>query len=279
VLKSEIREIVSCISAEFNMREVNEGLATGAARSLARADGATIAYRRIAGASPGVIFLGGFRSDMTGTKATALERHCRETGRAFLRFDYFGHGASSGAFADGTIGRWADDATAVLDGLAAGPQVLVGSSMGGWIMLLAALRRPERVAGLVGVAAAPDFTEDLMWARYDETARGELVTKGIRYEPSEYDAEPYPIAHRLIEEARRRLLLRASIAVRCPVRLLHGMRDADVPWQTALRIAERVESENVEVTLVKDGDHRLSRDADIARLLATVETLCREVAA
>jgi pimeloyl-ACP methyl ester carboxylesterase len=256
------------------MREVNEGLASGEPQSLARDDGATIAYRRSEGRGPGVMFLGGFRSDMTGIKATALERACRAAGRAYVRFDYFGHGASSGAFADGTIGRWADDATAVLDRVAAGRQVLVGSSMGGWIMLLAALRRPDRVAGLVGVAAAPDFTEDLMWSRYDADARAVLRRDGVRREASQYDAEPYPITLRLIEEARRHLLLRAAIPVRCPVRLLHGMRDPDVPWQTALRLAERLAAEDVEVALIKDGDHRLSREADIGRLTRTVETLC-----
>lgn len=259
------------------MGEVKEDLATGDVGSLPRAGGATIAYRRIAGAAPGVIFLGGFRSDMTGIKATALEGLCLEADRAFVRFDYFGHGVSSGAFTDGTIGRWADDAVAVLDELSVGPQVLVGSSMGGWIMLLAALRRPERVAGLVGIAAAPDFTEDLMWAGYDAAARTELIENGIRYEPSEYDSRPNPVTLRLIEEARRHLLLRAPIPLRCPVRLLHGMRDPDVPWRTALLIGERLESGDVEIDLIKDGDHRLSRDADIIRLKATVAALCRQV--
>jgi pimeloyl-ACP methyl ester carboxylesterase len=263
------------MSAEFNMREVNEGLASGEPLSLSRGGGATIAYRRTAGAAPGVLFLGGFRSDMTGLKATALERACREAGRAFVRFDYSGHGASSGGFEAGTIGRWADDATAILDEVASGRQVLVGSSMGGWIMLLVALRRPERIAGLIGIAAAPDFTEDLMWALYDASARAVLRRDGIRHEASQYDAQAYPITWQLIEEAREHLLLRAPIAIRCPVRLLHGMRDPDVPWQTALRIAERLQSEDVEVALIKDGDHRLSRDADIARLTATVEALCR----
>jgi pimeloyl-ACP methyl ester carboxylesterase len=216
---------------------------------------------------------------MTGVKAAALEGLCRDAGRAFVRFDYFGHGASSGAFADGTIGRWADDATAVLDELSDGPQVLVGSSMGGWLMLLAALRRPERVAGLVGVAAAPDFTEDLMWARYDAAARSELLRNGIRYEPSAYDSRPYPVALRMIEEARRHLLLRAPIPLHCPIRLLHGMRDPDVPWRTSLHLAERLEADDVETVLIKDGDHRLSRQADIARLEAAVAALCRQVRA
>lgn len=259
------------------MGEVKEDLAADDVRSLPRAQGATIAYRRIAGKAPGIVFLGGFRSDMTGVKAAALDDLCRRTGRAFVRFDYFGHGASSGAFTDGTIGRWADDAVAVLDELTAGPQVLVGSSMGGWIMLLAALRRPERVAALVGIAAAPDFTEDLMWARYDAKARAELAETGIRREPSAYDDQPYPITLRLIEEARGHLLLRGPIPIRCPVRLLHGMRDPDVPWETALRLAERLATDDVEIHLVRDGDHRLSRDADTVRLQTTVSAVCQGV--
>ena len=241
---------------------------------LTRPGGATIAYRRLDGGEPGVMFLGGFRSDMTGTKATALEAACRAAGRAFVRFDYSGHGESSGDFIDGTIGGWRDDAVAVLDEAARGRQVLVGSSMGGWIMLLAALARPERVAGLVGIAAAPDFTEDLMWNRYGAEMRAELETKGVVHVPSDYDDRDYPIAHRLIEEGRRHLLLRRPIAIHCPVRLLHGRRDEDVPWMTAPRIAERLLSEDVRVLLVPDGDHRLSREEDLARLWALVDELC-----
>ena len=163
-----------------------------AAAILPRPGGATIAYRRLDGREPGVMFLGGFRSDMTGTKAIALEAACRAAGRTFVRFDYSGHGESSGDFLDGTIGSWRDDAVAVLDEAAVGRQVLVGSSMGGWIMLLAALARPERIAGLVGIAAAPDFTEDLMWNRYGEDMREELKEKGVIHVPSDYDDEDYP---------------------------------------------------------------------------------------
>jgi pimeloyl-ACP methyl ester carboxylesterase len=221
---------------------------------------------------PGVVFLGGFASDMTGTKATFLESHCRKRGQAFVRFDYFGHGRSSGRFADGTIGRWRDDALAVIDRLTQGPQILVGSSMGGWLMLLAALARPRRIAGLVGIAAAPDFTEALMWAELSPAAREQLLRTGQWLEPSRYGPD-LPITRRLIEEGRRHLLLDAPVAIAAPVRLLHGMADPDVPWRWALRIAERLTGADVVVTLIKDGDHRLSRPEDLARLAATVDEL------
>jgi pimeloyl-ACP methyl ester carboxylesterase len=245
---------------------------------LARPDGSTLAYHATAAADPadgrpGVVFCGGFASDMTGTKATALEAYAQGQGLAFVRFDYLGHGASSGAFTDGTIGRWAEDAIAVLDEVTEGPQILVGSSMGGWIMLLAALARPARIAGLVGIAPAPDFTEDLMWGRYDAEIRATLERDGVYHEPSAYSEAPYPITLRLIEEGRRHLLLRGPIGLACPVRLLQGMRDADVPWRTALTLAERIESHDVEVTLVKDGDHRLSEPHDLARLFDTLGRL------
>ena len=240
---------------------------------LAREGGDTIAYRAMAGSTPGVMFCGGFMSDMTGTKATALEAHCRSTGRAFVRFDYSGHGQSGGAFRDGTIGAWRDDALAALDRVASGPQILVGSSMGGWIVLLLALARPERVAGLVGVAAAPDFTEDLIWSTLDDEGRRTLTESGEIVMPCDYGDDPYPITMSLIEEGRDHLLLRAPIALDRPIHLLQGMCDEDVPWQTALTIAELVESERVTVELVKDGDHRLSRDEDLARLCAAVDAV------
>ena len=240
---------------------------------LGRADGHSIAYHVLAGKSPGVVFLGGLMSDMTGTKAIALEDHCRAAGRAYLRFDYLGHGASSGVFTDGTIGRWTEDALAVLDGVAEGPQVLVGSSLGGWLMLRVALARPERIDGLVGVAAAPDFTE-AMSADLDEDEREALTRDGVVERPSEYSEEPYRIARALIEDGRDHLVLNGPIDVRCPVRLLQGMRDDAVPWQTAPRIAEQLTGDDVEVTLVKDGDHRLSRPADLARLMRAIDAVC-----
>lgn len=240
---------------------------------LTRPDGATIAYRRIPGKTPGIVFLTGFKSDMTGSKAVALEALARAQGRAFLRFDYTGHGASSGAFEDGTIGTWADDATLAFDRLTEGPQVLVGSSMGGWLMLLVTLRRPQRIAGLVGVAAAPDFTEDLIPTALSAEQKDELARTGRTLVPDCYGEEPYVITRRLIEEGRRHLLLRGPIAIDVPVRLIHGMEDRDVPWQTSLRLNERLTSADAEVTLVKGGGHRLSEPADIDRLCATVARL------
>lgn len=236
---------------------------------LPRPDGATIAYRASPGKSPGIVFLGGFKSDMTGTKALALEAACRAAGRAYVRFDYFGHGGSDGAFTQGTIGRWSADAIAVLDALTAGPQVLVGSSMGGWLMLLAALARPERVAGLVGIAPAADFTEALMWQRFDPATRAILTRDGVWQRPSAYSADPYPITLTLIEEGRRHLLLDRPIALSCPIRLIHGMADEDVPWQHSLRLVAALESPDVTLTLVKDGDHRLSDPINLARLTET----------
>ena len=252
------------------------GDAGGAPERLSRA-GVEIAYRRLPGRGPGLVFLGGYRSAMTGTKATALEAFCRADGRAFLRFDYRGHGESPGDFLDGTIGAWRDDALAVLDALTDGPQILVGSSMGGWIMLLAALARPRRVAGLLGVAAAPDFTEDLIWARCDAARRAALAADGVIRESSPHDEEPFPITLRLIEDGRRHLLLRAPIPIHCPVRLMHGKLDAEVPWETAPRTAHRLAGRDVEILTVEDGDHRLSRPEDLDRLWAAAQALCRTV--
>ena len=244
---------------------------------LSRDGGVTIAYRRVDGKTPGVVFLGGFMSDMQGTKAVELERYCRAAGHAFTRLDYRGHGESSGNFEDGTIGDWLSDALAVIDDCTAGPLVLVGSSMGGWIMLLAALARPDRVAGMIGIAAAPDFTRDLMWDRFSDEIKQTLERDGVYYEPSEYGDEPYTITMKLIEEGRNHLLLDRPIALHCPVRLLHGMRDESVPWMTTSRIAEKILSEDVRISLIKDGDHRLSRDQDIARLKLTLQELLAEI--
>ena len=181
-------------------------------------------------------------SDMTGTKAQALDRFCAARGQAFLRFDYFGHGASSGAFKDATVGRWKADALAVLDDLTEGPQVLVGSSLGGWIMLLAALARPQRVRALVGIAAAPDATEDLMWAELGTEQRAALLRDGFLRLPSEYDPAGYIYTRALIEEGRQHLVMRTLIPLACPVRLLHGMRDPDVPWTDGSAWRHRIDS-------------------------------------
>ena len=235
------------------------------------AGGVSIAYRRRAGKRPTVVFLGGFRSDMTGSKASALDAHCAARGQAFLRLDYRGHGASDGAFADGTVGAWAGDALAAIDALAGDELVLVGSSMGGWIALEVALARPGRVRALVGIAAAPDFTEDLVWARMDEAARRQLEASGVVHRPSDYGGDPYPITMKLVEDGRRRLRLRAPIPFSGPVRLLHGQRDEDVPWERALLLADRLAGDDVRCILVKDGDHRLSRPQDLALLAATLD--------
>ena len=243
------------------------------ARILNAPDGQTIAYHVLEGKAPGVMFMGGLMSDMSGTKAIALEAHCREAGRAFVRFDYFGHGESSGSFIDGTITRWRADTLAVLDEIAVGPQILVGSSMGGWQMLLAACARPERIAGLIGVAAAPDFTEDLMWDQFDDAAKARMRAEGILHLPSDYEDTFYPVSLALIEDGRTHLVLRAALALDCPVHLIHGMADRDVPWQTALKIAEAVSSEDVNVTLVKGGGHRLSDEADLVRLTAALDAM------
>ena len=243
------------------------------AASLARPDGAAIAYHRTDGRAPGIVFLGGFRSDMTGTKALFLEDYCRRRGCAYVRFDYFGHGQSSGDFARGTIGRWREDAIAVIDSLTEGRQILVGSSMGGWIMLLAALARPERVAALVGIAAAPDFTTELLPNRLTADQRREIEETGTVTLPSDYDPAGYLYTRALIEDGNRHLLLRSPIPIDVPVRLLHGLADASVPWQLSLRLAERLSSRDVAVTLVKDGDHRLSTERDLARLARILDEL------
>ncbi|MBK0400453.1 alpha/beta hydrolase [Limibaculum sp. M0105] len=223
--------------------------------------------------APGVVFLGGFRSDMTGTKATFLEDWARERGRAFLRFDYRGHGASSGDFLDGAIGDWADDAAEAVMRLTEGPQVLVGSSMGGWIALLLARRMPERVAALVGIAAAPDFTEDSMWAGFDAAQREALARNGRVELPSDYSDEPYVITRRLIEEGRQQLVLRAPLVLPFPLRLLQGTADTDVPPEVALRLLDHVDCADAQLTLVKGADHRFSEPRELALLAATLDAL------
>ncbi len=240
---------------------------------LTREDGATIAYHRRQGKAPGVVFLEGLNSDMTGTKAQTLDAFCAASARAFLRFDYFAHGASSGDFADATIGRFLDDTIAVIDRLSEGKLVLVGSSIGGWLMLLAALARPERIHALVGIAAAPDATEDLMWQRMPFDLREAVMTQGSVRLPSKYSDAGYLITRRLIEEARDHLVMRGPLPIACPIRLLHGMDDPDVPWQTSLALADLVVSRDVHVELIKDGDHRLSRERDLDTLLKAVNSV------
>jgi pimeloyl-ACP methyl ester carboxylesterase len=230
----------------------------------------SIAYHRHPGRAPGIVFIGGFRSDMTGTKATFLEDLARQRGQAFLRFDHFGHGQSSGRFEDATVSRWGTDMVTVLDQLTEGPQILIGSSMGGWVMLLAARARPQRIHALIGIAPAPDFTRRLMWRRFSDAQRTALMRDGIIHIPSDY-GEPAPITRALIEDGDRCTVLDAPIALDRPVRLLHGMADPDVPYQHSFEILERLTGGDVRLTLVKDGDHRLSRDQDLKLLADTID--------
>ena len=234
--------------------------------------GVSIAYRRHAGRVPGVLWLGGFKSDMQGTKAGALEAWASELGRAFVSFDYFGHGRSSGDFRDGTVSQWLADSLAVIDRLTEGPQILVGSSMGGFLALHVALARPERVAGLLLVAPATDFTEALLWQSYPPHVRQRILTDGEWLWPSAYDDEPYPITRRLIEDGRLHLLLGGPIPIAAPVRIVQGMADPDVPWPHAMRLAEAL-GPDTQVTLVKNGDHRLSKPYEIAIILRTLEAM------
>jgi pimeloyl-ACP methyl ester carboxylesterase len=244
------------------------------------AEARMIAVRQRPGAAPGLFWLGGFRSDMRGTKAEALDRWAREQGRACTRFDYSGHGESGGAFVDGTIGRWLEESVGVFTSCCAGPQVVVGSSMGGWLALLLTreLRRRQSegealsasVAGLVLIAPAVDFTEELMWKPFLPAIKREIEQKGAWLQPSAYAEEPYVITRRLIVEGRDHLMLDDLIETGCPVRILQGVQDEDVPWTHALELVARLARDDVVLTLVKDGDHRLSRPEDIERLLAAI---------
>jgi pimeloyl-ACP methyl ester carboxylesterase len=238
-----------------------------------------IAVRARRGGSPGLFWLGGFNSDMQGTKALALDAWALDHGRACVRFDYSGHGESDGDFASGTIGRWLEESVAVFERFTAGPQVVIGSSMGGWMALLLArelARRKEQdkassatLAGLVLIAPAPDFTEELMWKGFSPEIRHQIETAGVWLRPSEY-GDPYPITRQLIEEGRRHLLLGGAIEVGCPVRILQGAKDPDVPWKHAFALAHRLPADDVVLTVIQDGDHRLSRPQDIERIIAAV---------
>ncbi|MDO9062482.1 MAG: alpha/beta hydrolase [Bradyrhizobium sp.] len=234
-----------------------------------------IAVRARQGAAPGLFWLGGFHSDMKGTKALALDAWAAEQGRACVRFDYSGHGESGGAFVDGTIGRWLEESVAVFERFCLGPQIVIGSSMGGWMALLLARELAKRhesrasLAGLVLIAPAPDFTEQLMWNGFSPDVKQEIESKGVWLRPSEY-GEPYPITRALIEEGRNHLVLGSAIEVGCPVRILQGAQDPDVPWQHAFALAHRLPTDDVVLTMIQDGDHRLSRPQDIARMIAAV---------
>lgn len=253
----------------------------GGLSHLAVGEGAAarqIAVRWQAGKAPGLFWLGGFKSDMRGTKADALAEYAARSGRAYVRFDYSGHGESGGQFEEGTVSRWLEEANAVFRSQAEGPQIVVGSSMGGWIALLLARALAAKpvadaaLAGIVLIAPAPDFTEELMWAEFSPEAKREIEEKGMWLRPTAYE-EPYPITRRLIEDGRHHLLLDKPIEVGCPVRILQGVEDADVPWHHALKLVSCLAQDDVVLTLVKDGDHRLSRPEDIERLIRTIDEL------
>ena len=227
-----------------------------------------IAYALTDGAAPTFIFCGGFKSDMTGSKATALEAHCKERGQRFIRFDYTGHGQSSGLFVDGCISDWLSDALDVITQLGGQKILLVGSSMGAWIALLAALQFKDRLAGFVGVASAPDFTENLIWKAFTPQQQKQLMEEGVVHIPSCYGQEPYAITRKLIEDGRKNLLLGAPIALDVPVRLLHGTADEDVPWQTSVTLMERLTSTDKQIKLIEGGNHRLSEPSQLALLCA-----------
>jgi pimeloyl-ACP methyl ester carboxylesterase len=241
--------------------------------TFAREDGESIAYCQNIGKGAGILWLGGFRSDMTGSKAAALASWAGQGGRSFLRFDYFGHGSSSGDFRDGSISRWRDDALAVLDQLTDGPQILVGSSMGGWIASLLAHHRPERVAGMLLIAPAPDFTEDLIWARMPQDVRDELMARGEWFYQG---ADAYPITRKLIESGRENQVLNRSLAINGPVRILHGTADIDVPWKQGLRLFECIDG-NATFTLVKGADHRMSEPSQLSLIKQVLEAIITEI--
>lgn len=245
---------------------------------LVRADGVELAWKRLtdtspAGGRPTIVFLPGFHSDMEGSKAVFLAGFAQAQGLPLLRLDYSGHGVSGGRFEDGTIGIWTADALAVIDAVTEGPLILVGSSMGGWIGLNIALARRDRVVGYIGVAAAPDFTETLIWGMMPPAIQEKLMADGVVYAPSDY-GDPLPLTRALIEDGRDHLLLLDDpLPLTCPVRLLQGQKDTEVPWHTALSIADKLGSQDVRIVLIKDGDHRLSRDADLALLKQAVMEL------
>ncbi|MEO8927681.1 MAG: alpha/beta hydrolase [Caulobacteraceae bacterium] len=234
-------------------------------------DGAALAWRRVTGEGPMIVWLGGFHSEMTGTKADALADWACGAGRVFLRFDYFGHGASEGRFEDGTITRWRSDALAIIDALAQGPLVLVGSSMGGWLACLAAMARPERVRALVLIAPAADFTDKLLEPNLPPEARAALARDGVWITPSRSGEAGYPITRALLEDAARWSILPGPVAVTAPARILQGGADPDVPWTHALELARALRGDDVVFTLIRDGDHRLSRPQDLRRLIAAME--------
>lgn len=229
-----------------------------------------IAYKQLTGKTPGIIFCCGFMSEMRSTKAMFVEDFCREHGYNLLKFDYRGHGQSSGDPAKCSINTWLTDSLTLIDQLTEGPQIVIGSSMGAWISTLIAQARPEKIKGLLTIAAAPDFTEDLIWEKLSSEQKSVLLNNEVLYAPSQYSDKPYAISKQLIEDSRQHLVLKNPIAINCPVRLLHGLADIDVPWQKSLRLSEQLQSKDVQLTLIKDGDHRLVRKQDLYLLEAKI---------
>ena len=250
-------------------------------KTLIRTDGTRLVYVRLMGqhdiSKPGLVFLCGFGSDKEGSKALFLESHARQTGQSFVRFDYFGHGGSDGDFKDGTISRWAQDTIAVIDELTEGPQILIGSSMGGWLMLLAALARKDRIAGLIGIAAAPDFTQRLQWTKLTPQQQKTVMEEGLVQVPSNYE-DDYIFTRALFDDGARNLLLDGPIDLDVPLTLLHGQQDADVPVEISLEIARQVASSDVVLELVKSADHRFSGPDELNRLAAAVDTMTEKLA-
>lgn len=241
-----------------------------------------LAFHKSKGTGPTLVWLGGFRSDMTGSKAMTMEAYAKERGQACLRFDYAGHGQSTGAFTDGTIGSWTEDAAAMIEAETEGDLILIGSSMGGWIGLLLAMEEARRakaknhksrIKALVLIAPAPDFTQKLMWPKFSEEEKQTILTEGQLVEPSPYDLEPTIITAKLIEDGKNHLILDAMIETACPVRILQGVRDDAVPHTHALKLMDALAGEDVVLTLIKDGDHRLSREHDLETLVRVLDAL------
>lgn len=244
-------------------------------KTLNRANNEIIAYHKTAGRSdeekPGVLFLGGSQSSMNASKAVAINQFCIDDDRACVRFDYYGHGESSGKYEDGTIGHWLDDTLAIIDQVTTGPLILVGSSLGGWMMMLAALHRPERVVKMIGISAAPDFTEELMWEELSDAQKEQLEAEDVLYLPNPYsDDNPYIIAKKLIEEAREHLLLGNAIDIHCPVHLFHGMQDTEVPMNYPIRIAQKLASHDVTITMVKGAGHSFSKPEQLSLVVNAI---------
>jgi pimeloyl-ACP methyl ester carboxylesterase len=240
---------------------------------LPRDDGISLAYAHTLGTGPTLVFLPGFKSDMAGSKALALEAHAKAQGWPMLRLDYSGHGQSGGRFEDGTISRWRDDVLCLIDAVIQGPLLLIGSSMGGWLALLVALARPDRIAALTLIAPAPDFTHWGMEASFSAADRTALARDGFVLQPSDYGPEGYSITARLLEDGRQNMLMDNAITLHCPVRILHGQQDRDVPWRLSLDLLDKLAATNIQLMLIKDGDHRLSRPQDIALLIRIVDEL------